>query len=129
MVKHIIATARTKARKAIRRKSKPEINAREEKILQAATLELITKHGGLFVATDLRKTKIKGFQVWIITVTMRYPTGHEGYVGDLLYDGKHFTMLTESSVIHERVLELANDPERLRKWNEYRAATLQTGKG
>ncbi len=39
------------------------------------------------VATALREARVKGFRVWIITVTLRYATGDEAYVGDLLYDG------------------------------------------
>jgi hypothetical protein len=121
---------RTGVARATRRKRRetPELNPKEEEILRAATLELITKHGGHFVATDLRETRIEGTQVWIITVTLRYTTGHEGYVGDLLYDGKVFTFLTEQSVIDERVRQIAADPEGIRQWNEYRASTLRPGK-
>ncbi len=50
-----------------------------------------------------------------------------GYVGDLLYDGEAFTLLTDPSVMDERVRKIAEDPERLRKWNEYRATTLRAG--
>ncbi len=85
------------------RRPKREVLDKEERIFQKATLHLITKHGGLLVATDLRETRIRGFRVWIITVTLRYPTGHEGYVGDLLYDGKDFTFLTEKSIMDERL--------------------------
>jgi hypothetical protein len=120
MVRQVIEKARKTVRKAPQRKPKAELNKREEKILQAATLELITKHGGHFVATRLRETSIKGIPVWIITVTLRYTTGFGGYVGDLLYDGELFTFLTEQSVIDERVRQLAADPEGLRQWNEYR---------
>jgi hypothetical protein len=51
----------------------PEINEEEERILRAATIELLTHHGGLFVATGLREIAIKVIRVWIITVTLRYP--------------------------------------------------------
>jgi hypothetical protein len=63
--------ARTGVAKATRRKRRetPELNQEEEEILRAATLELITNHGGHFVATDLRETRIEGTQVWIVTVT------------------------------------------------------------
>jgi hypothetical protein len=100
----------------------------EEGILQAATLHLITKHGGLFVATGVREIHVKGFPVWIIKVMLRYPTGFDGYVGDLLYDGDNFKFLTEQSVIDERVRQIEADPEGVRQWNEYRAATLRTAK-
>lgn len=128
MVKQVTEKTRKKVRKAIQRKTKPEINEREEEILRAATLELITKHGGHFVATGLRETQIKGIPIWIITVTLRYTTGFGGYVGDLLYDGEKFTFLTEQSVIDERVRQIAADPEGIRQWNEYRASTLRPKK-
>jgi hypothetical protein len=92
-----------------------EVVDEEERILRAATLELITKHGGHFVGTGLRETRVKGFRVWIITVTLRYAAGHEGYVGDLLYDGDNLTFLTEQPVIDERVRKIAADPEGLRR--------------
>jgi hypothetical protein len=100
----------------------------EERVLALATQELVLHHGGLFVATAGRQTRIKGTLVWIIDVTVRYPTGHEGYVGDLLYDGEQFTFLTHPSVVDERVRQIEVDPEAIRKWNEYRASTSRTGK-
>ena len=111
-------------------KAKPRRKSRvvEERILRAATRELITNHGSLLVATGLRETRVKDFPVWIITVTLRYPTGHEGYVSDLLFDGDDFTFLTEQSVFNDRIGKIAADPERQRKWNEYRASTLSAGK-
>jgi hypothetical protein len=77
---------------------------------------LIRKVGGLFVATGLRAARVKEHPIWIITVTMRYPTGHEGNVGELLFDGENFTMLTEDSVIDERVDRIAADPSAVREW-------------
>jgi hypothetical protein len=100
----------------------------EEQILQAATVHLVRKHGGLLVATGLREEQGQGPRRWIITVTLRYPTGHEGYIGDLLYDGKDFSFLTPEDVRKERARQIAADPEGIRQWNEYRAATLRTGK-
>lgn len=128
MVKQVIEKARKKVRQATQRRPKAEINRKDEEILRAATIELITKHGGHFVATGLRETDIKGIRVWIITVTLRYTTGFGGYVGDLLYDGEKFTFLTEQSVIDEHVRQIAADPEGIRQWNEYRASTLRPGK-
>lgn len=110
------------------RNPKSRIKEQEEEILRRATLELITKHGGHFVATGLRETRIKGIGVWIITVRLRYTTGFGGYVGDLLYDGEEFKFLTEQSVIDERVRQIAADPEGIRQWHEYRASTLRPRK-
>ena len=62
-------------------------------------------------------------------MTLRYTTGFEGYVGDLLYDGETFIFLTEESVIDERVRQIAADPERIRKWNEYQASTVPAAEG
>src|SRR5262249_48857174 len=108
---------------AARRPRRPEMNEEEEQVLRAATLHLIQKHGMFLVATGARAARIKGFRVWIITVSLRYAAGHEGYIGDLLYDGEHFTFLTEQSVLDERAQKIAEDPEGLRQWNEYRAST------
>jgi hypothetical protein len=110
-----------------RRQTEPQISDEEEQILRQATIHLIHKHGGLFVATRIREESSSP-RTWVISVTLRYPTGHEGYVGDLLYDGKEFTFLTPPEVRTERVRKIAEDPERERRWNEYRASTLQPGK-
>jgi hypothetical protein len=120
---------RTKAQRTTQRRAKPEVTDEEEQILRAATLHLMMKHGSLLLATGARKIRIKRLEVWIITVTLRYPTGHGGYVGDLLYDGETFTFLTEQAVIDERVRNIAEDPQRARKWNECRASSLHPGRG
>jgi hypothetical protein len=119
---------RVKAAAATRAKKRAEIIGAEEQILRAATIHLIRKVGGLFVATGLRKTREQGLRGWVITVTLRHPTGHEGYVGDLFYDGKEFRMLTEESAIDERVRQITADPEGIRRWDEYRASSLRTRK-
>lgn len=62
------------------------------------------------MATGLREVTIKGFPVWIITVTLRYDKGDEGYIGDLVYDGEKFTFLTEQSVMDERARKIADNP-------------------
>jgi len=102
---------------------------REEKILREATKHLVYEQGMFLVATGLRETRVKGLRVWIITVTLRYTTAHEGYLGDLLYDGENFTFLTPTEVRKDRARQIAADPERMRKWNEYRASTLRPGEG
>ena len=119
----------TKASAMTKSRRKTKLLDEEERILRKATGYLMLKHGMFLVATGLRETRIKGFPVWIITVTLRYTTGHEGYIGDLLYDGEEFTFVTEQSVMDERAQKIADDPERIRKWNEFRASTLQAGEG
>ena len=69
-----------------------------------------------------------GSRRWIIAVNLRYPTGFEGYLGDLLYDGTRFTELTDLEVMRERGRQIAADPEGIRQWDDYRAATLRSGK-
>jgi hypothetical protein len=111
-------------------KRRPEAKIGDDfaRILDLATQELIFRHGGLFVATAVRETLIKSIPVWIISVALRYPTGHEGYVGDLLYDGDLFTFLTPQSIVDERVRLIDADPENNRKWNEYRNPASRAGK-
>jgi len=128
MVKHVTDKIRATDRKTTGRKHQPKINVEEEKVLQAATIHLIRKHGMFLVATCVREARVKGFQVWISTVTLRFATGDEAYIGDLLYDGEDFTFLTEQAVMDERARKLADDPERIRKWHEYRASILRAGK-
>jgi hypothetical protein len=109
------------------RQSEPkDIEIQDEEILRAATIHLIMKHGSLLVATGVRA---EGTRRWIITVTLRYPTGHEGYIGDLLYDGKQFAFLTPDEVRRERARQIEDDPEGRRKWNEYRGSTLPAREG
>jgi hypothetical protein len=126
MVKAVRTDPRTKAKRTTRR-AKPEVANEEEQILRAATLYLMQKHGMFQVATGARKLSIRGIPVWVISVTLRYDKGDEGYVGNLLYDGEAFTFLTDPSVMDERVRRIAEDPDRLRRWNEYRATTLHPG--
>ncbi len=118
MVKKVRKETQMKAAGVTRRRGKPAVIDEEERLLRKATEHLICKHGMFLVATGLRETRIKGFQVWIIAVTLRYTTGHEGYIGDLLYDGEAFTFLTPPEVRKDRTRTIAGDPERIRKWNE-----------
>lgn len=128
MVKPMSMLKRAKTRAGAKRRRKPEVIDEEERILREATKYLVFQEGMFLVATGLREARIRGFRVWIITVTMRLDAGDETYIGDLLYDGKEFTLLTEQSVMDERAQKLLDDPESIRKWNEYRASTLRAGK-
>jgi len=129
MVKKPSKAKQSQASTVTKRRRKSAIPDEEERILQEATKHLVFNCGMFLVATGLREARIKGFKVWIITVTLRYTTGHEGYIGDLLYDGEAFTFLTPPEVRKERAGQIAGDPERMRKWDEYRASTLPAGKG
>jgi hypothetical protein len=117
MVKKASKLTRAKASAGTRRRRKPAVLDEEEQILREATKHLVFKHGMFLVATGIREAQVRGFRVWIITVTLRYTTGHEGYLGDLLYNGEAFRFLTEQSVMDERARRIADDPERVRKWN------------
>ncbi len=127
MVKQASELTRPKPRAKRPRQPRPRTAKQREEILRKATLYLITKHGMFLVATGLRETNVKEIPVWIITVTLRYTTGHEGYVGDLLFDGDTFNLLTEKAVLDERMAKIANDPERQRKWKEHRASIVPAG--
>lgn len=105
------------------------IRDEEEQVLRAATRFLVQKHGLFLVATGARRLSVRELPVWVVQVALRYDRGHEGYLGDLLFDGEQFTFLTEPSVMDERARAVAGDAEGLRRWHEYRAATLQPGGG
>lgn len=111
--------ARNKLQQSINSRDEPEVNEEEERILRAATIHLVLQHGGLLVATGLREQLGQGTRAWVINVTLRHPTGHEGYIGDLLYDGQEFEFLTPSDVRKERAQQIALDPEGIRLWNEF----------
>jgi hypothetical protein len=123
-VKRLKKQVRGTATFTLKRPREAEAFDEVELVLQKATLHLIEKHGMFLVATRARPTLFRTLEVWIITVTLRFDAGHEGYIGDLLYDGQQFTFVTEQSVIDERARKIAEDPEGQRKWNEYRASTL-----
>ncbi len=128
MVKQLTKTKRPKRTVAKKNRGKREWPDEEELMFRAAIKYLILNHAMFLVPTARREILIRGGPAWIFTVTLRLIDGHEGYVGDLLYDGEAFTMLTDTSVINERLRKIYNDPERMRKWNEYRASTLRAGK-
>jgi hypothetical protein len=107
-----------------------KINEQEEQILQRAQIYLLfeAKRPMLWTVAGIREEKgADGIRRWIIAVHLRYPTGFEGYLGDLLYDGARITELTDLELMRERAQQIAADPEGIRQWNEYRAATLPSG--
>jgi hypothetical protein len=120
---------RTSVVEVVRPTKEPEITDQERQILQEALKYLVFKHGHLLVPTGIREERGQGDRRWIITVSLRYPTGFEGEIGDLLYDGREFTFLTPPEVRKDRARKIAEDPEGVRQWNEYRASTLPPGEG
>ena len=116
--------------KARRRKAAP-IDEEEEAILKRAQIYLLfeVQRPMLWTVADIREEKAEdGSRQWIIAVHVRFPTGHEGYLGDLLFDGERITELTELELMRQRGRVIAADPECERKWQEYRASTLPKGK-
>lgn len=78
----------------------------------------------LWTVAGIREVRADdGEKRWIIAVHLRYPTGFEGYLGALGYDGKRFTELTDERTMRQRAAQIAADPEGIRQWNEYRAST------
>src|SRR5205823_1134403 len=114
-----------------RRRPRPDAVDEEEKILQRAQRYLLfeAKRPMLWTVAGIREEKgADGSRRWIIAVHLRYPTGFEGYLGDLLYNGGQITELTDLELMRERARQIAADPEGVRQWNEYRASTLRTEK-
>jgi hypothetical protein len=118
---------RTGAAAATRRTKTPELDEEEEQILREALKYLVFKHGHLLVPARIREAREGGARRWIITVHLRYPTGFEGEIGELLYDGAEFTFLTPPDVRRQRTQTIAEDPEGIRQWNEFQASTLPPG--
>jgi hypothetical protein len=109
-----------------RSKLAAELNEEEEQILRKAQMHLLyeAQRPLLWTVAGIREEKGGGSRRRIIAVNLRYPTDHEGYLGDLLFDGVQFMELTPLELMKERARQIAADPERERKWNEYRASTL-----
>src|SRR5688500_5223901 len=84
-VRKALRRSRTKATKPQR---KPVINREEEEICKKAAIYCLLNFPMLWTVGGIKEEKGEdGSRRWIIAVYLRYPTGHEGYVGDLLYDG------------------------------------------
>jgi hypothetical protein len=128
MAKKARKSTRAKTAAEAQKKRAAEIFAEEEQILRQAAIYCLLTFPTLWTVGGIKEEREPdGSRQWIIAVHLRYPTGHEGYLGDLLYDGKVVTELTDREVMRQRSKEIAADPERLRKWNEYRASTLPPG--
>jgi hypothetical protein len=117
---------------AARRTKTPKIDQEEEEILKKAQIYLLFEAGRphLWTVADIREEKGEdGSRHWIIAVNLRYPTGFEGYLGDLMYDGTRITELTDLELMRERSRQIASNPERDKKWNELQAAALRPKEG
>ena len=123
--------ARNKPPAKLKPKRTREFKQEEERIIQKAANYCLRRFPLLWTTGGFPEehTDEKGTRYWIIRMYLRYPTGHEGYLGDLLYDGKNFSELTDRERMLERAGKIAADPECARKWNEYRASTVRPRKG
>jgi hypothetical protein len=129
MAKKAGKTTRRKTAAEARKKKAAQVFEEEEQILRQAAIYCLLNFPTLWTVGGIKEeATTDGSRKWIIAVYLRYPTGHEGYVGDLLYDGKTITELTDRESMRQRSKQIAADPERLREWNEYRASTLPPGK-
>ena len=109
----------------VRRKKPPPLDEEEERILKRAQIYLLfeAQRPMLWTVADIREEKgDDGSRRWIIAVHLRYPTGHEGYLGDLLFDGERISELTDLELMRQRGRAIAADPALQREWDEYRAA-------
>ncbi len=69
------------------------------------------KHPMFWNVAGIREEKGEGgSRRWIIAVHLRAPSGHEGYLGDLLYESGQFTELTDVELMRQRVRQIAADP-------------------
>ncbi|HVS38153.1 MAG TPA: hypothetical protein VMS17_21520 [Gemmataceae bacterium] len=108
-----------------RRKSGLPIDEEQERILRKAQEYLLfeAKRPMLWTVAGIREEKAADCsRRWVIAVHLRYPTGFEGYLGDLVYDGESITELTDAEAMRERAERIAADPEGVRQWNELRTA-------
>ena len=126
----MVRKAKTDQPMKVRRRKAALPDEEEEAILKRAQIYLLfeARRPMLWTVADIREeTADDGSRRWIIAVHLRYPTGHEGYLGDLLFDGERVTELTDLELMRQRGREIAADPARQREWDEYRAANPSPG--
>jgi hypothetical protein len=103
---------RTEAAQATRRQKSRELDEEHEQILKKAQIYLLfeAKRPMFWNVADIREGKGEGgSRRWIIAVHLRAPSGHQGYLGDLLYDGERFTELTDVELMRRRVQQITAD--------------------
>jgi hypothetical protein len=102
----------------------------DEELLRKASKHLVLSHGMFYVATAIKEDFPRGnVEACIISISIRYPTGHEGYVGDWRYDGQKFEFVTDVKIMEERAAKIAEDPERNKKWDENRSSGVPARAG
>ena len=109
----------------------PRLDEEEEAILKRAQIYLLfeAKRPMLWTVAGIREEKATdGSRRWIIAVHLRYPTGHEGYLGDLLFDGTRIVELTDVELMRQRGRVIAADPALQMEWEAFLAANPSPGK-
>jgi hypothetical protein len=129
MVKKVRKGTRKKTGEATKGKRPRQLTPQEQNILREAMCYCLHHFPMLWTTGGLPQECVAddGCRRWIIAVYLRYPTGHEGYLGDLRYDGKQFTEVTDRKVMEGRAKQIEADPARQREWDEYRASTVARG--
>jgi hypothetical protein len=108
-----------------KRKRAGELTHEQEHILREAMCYCLHHFPMLWTTGGVpEERRENGLRRWVVRIYLRYPTGHEGYLGDLLYDGKQFSEMTDRELMRERAREIEADPALQREWDEYRASTL-----
>lgn len=113
-----------------RRKKTNVVNADEEAVLRRAQVYLLfeAKRPMLWTVAGIRKEKnCDGGDRWIVNVNLRYPTGFEGYLGDLLVEGDQIIELTDLDTMRERARRIEADLEGAQRWHEYRDSVSAAG--
>jgi hypothetical protein len=101
VVKKLRGRAHSTIKRAPKNK-KPQINEEEEQILQKAAIYCLHTFPMLWTVGGIREERSEGSRRWVVAVYLRYPTGHEGYLGDLQFDGKEFLLLAWTLVVPRR---------------------------
>ena len=126
----MVQKAKTDKPTKVRRAKAPLPDPEEEAILKRAQIYLLfeARRPMLWTVADIREEQADdGSRRWIIAVHLRYPTGHEGYLGDLLFDGERISELTDLELMRQRGRAIAADPARQREWDEHLAANPSPG--
>jgi hypothetical protein len=92
------------------------VEAEDISVARKAAVYCLFHYPSLWTAGPPRWNGVE--QRWTIPVFLRYPTGHEAELGQLAFDGKEFTPLTERAVTEKRAQTLAEDPAFQRAWYE-----------
>jgi hypothetical protein len=124
IVKKTTRARRPKTPNTTKRKALREPTPQEVHVIREAMSYCLHHFPMLWTTGGLPEEHVAdgGVIKWRIHVYLRYPTGHEGYLGDLLYDGKIFVELTEREVMRQRACRIEADPALQREWDEYKSA-------